>query len=84
MLLQIDTDKKPMREWSEFSSIFHPEWKITKITDYNYYSKKPIDISDTDFYTRASFNRWTGSYTSRVNGLIPIYTYNCEPTKQLY
>ena len=39
ILLQIDTDKKLMREWSEFLSTLHLEWKITKIIDYNYYSK---------------------------------------------
>ena len=84
ILLQIDTDKKLMREWSEFSSIFHPEWKITKITDYNYYSKEPLQTINTDFSTRASFNRWTGSYTSRINKDSALYIYNCESTKQLY
>tara|TARA_B100000780_G_C20774502_1_gene307538 strand:+ start:51 stop:443 length:393 start_codon:yes stop_codon:yes gene_type:complete len=84
MLLQIDTNKKIMREWSDFTNIFHPEWKITKITDYNYYSNKPIDYIDLDFYTRASFNRWTGSYTSKISGENALYVYNCEPAKQLY
>ena len=83
-LNNIDTDKKLMREWSEFSSIFHPEWKITKITDYNYYSKEPLQTINTDFSTRASFNRWTGSYTSRINKDSALYIYNCESTKQLY
>ena len=86
LLLQIDTKKKLIREWSDFSNLFHPEWEITKITNYNYYSKKPVGYNDSeiDFTTRASFNRYTGSFTSRLNKDKALYVYNCQPTSQLY
>ena len=86
LLLQIDTKKKLIREWSDFSNLFHPEWEITKITNYNYYSKKPVGYNDSeiDFTTRASFNRYTGSFTSRLNKDKASYVYNCQPTSQLY
>ena len=73
-----------MREWSEFSNIFQPEWEITKVTEYSYYSNKPINNTETDYLTRASFNRWTGSYTSRASKNGSLNIYNCEETNQLY
>lgn len=83
MLLKIDTDKKIITEFDELKTNFFPKWEINKITDYVYSSNFLIGIN-SDIYTLASFNRWTGSYTSRVGKLNPRYTYNCEPTKQLY
>ena len=86
LLLQIDTKKKLIREWTDFASVFSPEWKITKITEYNYFSNKPVNFSENeiDFTTRASFNRYTGSYTSRTDKDYALYIYNCKPTSQLY
>ena len=86
MLLKIDTDKKIMTEFDELKTDFFHKWEINRITDYVYSSNFLIGINQDiqDAHTLASFNRWTGSYKSRVGGRYPSYTYNCEPTKQLY
>ena len=83
MLLKIDTDKKIITEFNAINANFFPKWEINRITDYVYWSDTIIGMN-SDGGTHASFNRWTGSYTSRVRTGNPIYTYNCEPTKQLY
>ena len=83
MLIQIDTNKREIHEYSDTMSRISPKWKISKVTEFAYESNEVIDFNN-DGYTSAHFNRWTGEFISQTNIDSPFYKYSCEPTRKLY
>ena len=83
MLIQIDTIKREIYEYSDTMSRISPKWKISKVTEFAYESNEVIDFNN-DGYTSAHFNRWTGEFISQTNIDSPFYKYSCEPTRKLY
>ena len=83
MLIQIDTNKREINEYSDTMSRISPKWKISKVTEFAYESNEVIDFKN-DGYTSAHFNRWTGEFISQTNIDSPFYKYSCEPTRKLY
>ena len=87
MLLQIDTSKKEMREYSDTNRAFLFKWKITEINEYSYISNELTDDTNgtEDMWSSAAFNRWTGEYETEPNKKWGFSRYSCKPiSKQLY
>ena len=81
MLIQIDTNKKEIHEYSDTMAEIYDKWKITKVTEYAYEADKRVDPNETG---DAHFNRWTGEFHSSGGSGSTFYKYSCEPTKKLY
>ena len=84
MLIQIDTNKRELYEYSDTMSEMYPKWKISKVTEFAYESNEVLDSDNNDSFTKAHFNRWTGEFISRTNIEDAFYKYSCEPTRKLY